>query len=93
MQKKDTTDQLNQLIDLGKEKGFLTHDEINDLLPSDNFSQNQIDDMRITFGDMNIEIIEARQKVKTTQPKLQKFSEEPKTETNGTGMGGGMIED
>jgi len=81
MQKEDTTDQLNQLIDLGKEKGFLTHDEINDILPSDNFSQNQIDDMRITLEDMNIGIIEARQKVKTTQPKLQKFSEEPKPET------------
>jgi RNA polymerase primary sigma factor len=84
MLKEDTTDQLKQLIDLGKEKGSLTHDEINDLLPSDTFSQKQIDDMRITFGDMNIEIIEARQKVKTTQPKLQKISEEPKTEPKET---------
>jgi RNA polymerase primary sigma factor len=76
--KKDTSDQLNQLIDLGKEKGFLTHDEVNDILPSDVLSPKQIDDMMVTFRDMNIEIVEAMQKVKPPQHKLQKVPGELK---------------
>ena len=36
MLKKDTIDQVNQLIDRGKEKGFLTHEEVSTALPSDN---------------------------------------------------------
>ncbi len=75
MSKEDTTDQVNKLIDMGKEKGFLTYDEVNDILPSDIFSPKQIDDMMIIFGDMNIEIVEAMQKVKIPQSKLQKIPE------------------
>ena len=81
MPKADSTDQLNQLINLGKEKGFLTYDEVNDMLPSDIFSPKQIDDMMVKCGDMNIEIVEAMQKVQIPQPKLQKTPEEVKVET------------
>jgi len=32
---KKNLDEVKQLIDLGKEKGFLTFDEVNDILPPD----------------------------------------------------------
>ena len=32
---KKSMDEVKQLIDLGKEKGFLTYEEVNDLLPPD----------------------------------------------------------
>ena len=63
MQKQGTIDQVNQLIELGKENGFLTYEEVNDILPPDIFSPKQIDEMMVMFGEMNIEIVEAIQKV------------------------------
>jgi len=80
MSKINTISKVNKLIDLGKQKGFLTYDEVNDILPSDIFSPKQIDDMMIIFGDMNIEIVEAMQKVKIPQSKLQNIPEEVKAE-------------
>ena len=36
-------DQVNKLITLGKEKGYLLYDEVNDLLPSDVHSAEDLD--------------------------------------------------
>ena len=35
MPKKTKIEEVEQLINMGKEKGFLTYDEVNDILPSD----------------------------------------------------------
>lgn len=75
MQKQGTIDQLNQLIELGKEKGFLTYEEVNDILPSDIFSPKQIDEMMVIFGEKNIEIVEAMQKVRIPKRKPQEIPE------------------
>ncbi|MBW2222351.1 MAG: RNA polymerase sigma factor region1.1 domain-containing protein, partial [Deltaproteobacteria bacterium] len=74
MPKKNTIDQVNQLIDMGKEKGFLTYEEVNSVLPPDIVSPDQIDDLMIMFGEMDIEIVEGAQKVKISKTKLQKTS-------------------
>jgi len=74
MPKKNNIDQVNQLIDRGKEKGFLTYEEVNSVLPSDIVSPDQIDDLMIKFGEMDIEIVEGAQKVKISKTKLQKTS-------------------
>ena len=76
MPKKNTIDQVNQLIDMGKEKGFLTYEEVNSILPSDVVSPDQIDDLMIMFGEMDIEVVEGTQKVRISKSKLQKTSEE-----------------
>jgi len=81
MAKKDTIDQVNQLIDMGKEKGFLTYEEVNDVLPSEVVSPDQIDDLMIMFGEMDIEIVEGTQKVKLPKHKIQKTSEEDEEES------------
>ena len=78
--KKDTIDQVNQLIDMGKERGFLTYEEVNSVLPSDIVSPDQIDDLMIMFGEMDIEIVERAQKVRISKTKLQKTSGEMGTE-------------
>ncbi|MBK5275890.1 MAG: hypothetical protein JJE30_12665, partial [Desulfuromonadales bacterium] len=54
---KKNLDEVKQLIDLGKEKGFLTFDEVNDILPPD-IATDQIDDVMGMFGDMDIEIVD-----------------------------------
>ncbi|HEU0265217.1 MAG TPA: sigma-70 family RNA polymerase sigma factor, partial [Geobacterales bacterium] len=67
---KKTMDEVKQLINLGKEKGFLTYDEVNDLLPSDMVSSEQIDDVMSMFGEMDIEVVDSAQKVKVAKGKL-----------------------
>ena len=75
MSKKDTIDQVTQLIDMAKEKGFLTYEEVNDILPSDIVSPDQLDDLMIMFGEMDIEVVEGVQKVRIPKRKLNKVPE------------------
>ncbi len=70
---KKNMDEVKHLIDLGKEKGFLTFDEVNDILPPD-IATEHIDDVMGMFGDMDIEIVDSSQKVKI--PKLKIDMEE-----------------
>ncbi|MDY6848038.1 MAG: RNA polymerase sigma factor RpoD [Thermodesulfobacteriota bacterium] len=63
MSKKTKIDEVQQLIDLGREKGFLTYDEVNDLLPADIVSSEQIDDVMSMFGELDIEIVDSEQKI------------------------------
>jgi len=72
---KKNLDEVKQLIDLGKEKGFLTFDEVNDILPPD-IATEQIDDVMGMFGDMDIEIVESAQKVKIPKMKIDLEEEE-----------------
>ncbi|MBW6511367.1 MAG: RNA polymerase sigma factor RpoD [Desulfuromonadaceae bacterium] len=62
MSKKTSTEEVQQLIDLGKEKGYLTYDEVNDVLPADMVSTEQLDDVMTMFGEMDIEIVDSEQK-------------------------------
>jgi RNA polymerase primary sigma factor len=73
---KKNIDEVKQLIDLGKEKGFLTYEEVNDLLPPDIVSSEQIDDVMSMFGDMDIEIVDSAQKVKIPKVNLGHEEEE-----------------
>jgi len=63
MSKKTRVEEVQQLIDLGKEKGFLTYDEVNDALPADMVSSDQLDDVMSMFGDMDIEVVETEKKI------------------------------
>jgi RNA polymerase primary sigma factor len=55
--------EVKKLIDLGKEKGYLTYDDVNDGLPADVVSPDQIDDVMSLFGEMDIEVVDANQRV------------------------------
>ncbi|MBI5235598.1 MAG: RNA polymerase sigma factor RpoD [Deltaproteobacteria bacterium] len=53
---------LTSLIDIGKEKGFLTYDEINDAFPQENFSVEEMDNLLETLGDMGIDVVDTASK-------------------------------
>ncbi|MGK2944138.1 MAG: RNA polymerase sigma factor region1.1 domain-containing protein, partial [Desulfuromonadales bacterium] len=74
MAKKTSIEEVQQLIDLGKEKGYLTYDEVNDILPADMVSSEQIDDVMSMFGEMDIEVVDAEQKTAAGKEKLQDSS-------------------
>src|SRR5688572_2199169 len=50
---------LDRLVAMGKSKGFLTYDEVNDALPSDMVSLDQLDDIMMMFGAMDIEVVDS----------------------------------
>jgi RNA polymerase primary sigma factor len=54
---------------MGRDKGFLTYDEVNDALPADIVSSDQIDDVMSMFGDNDIAIVDEASKVKLPETK------------------------
>lgn len=52
--------EVQKLIDLGKERGFLTYEEINDNLPPDMVSPDKIDDVMALFNQMDIDVVESK---------------------------------
>ncbi|HLF86814.1 MAG TPA: sigma-70 family RNA polymerase sigma factor, partial [Nitrospiria bacterium] len=59
MSKGPKVDEVKQLISLGKERGFLTYEELNNALPNDVVSPEHIDNIMMMFGDMDIDIIDS----------------------------------
>jgi RNA polymerase primary sigma factor len=51
-------DQVRQLINMGKERGYLLYDEVNDLLPAEIHSSEEIDDLLSTFERYGIDVYE-----------------------------------
>src|SRR5258705_6176820 len=52
-------DEVRQLIQVGKEKGYLLYDEVNELLPSEITSSEELDDLFNAFGAAGIEIVDS----------------------------------
>src|SRR2546426_10161060 len=53
-------DEVQKLIDIGKEKGYLLYDEVSDLLPPEiSASAEDLDDLFSAFGTAGIEVIDA----------------------------------
>src|SRR5215211_572755 len=57
----DKYDEVRQLVNIGKEKGYLLYDEVNELLPSEITSSEELDDLFNTFGSAGIEVLDADQ--------------------------------
>ncbi len=62
--------EVQQLIDLGKAKGFLTYEEVNDALPQDVVAPDQIDDVISALGDEDIQIVDAATQVKIAPKRI-----------------------
>src|SRR5258708_18424049 len=61
--------EVKDLLAMGRDKGFLTYDEVNDALPADIVSSDQIDDVMSMFGDNDIAIVDEANKVKLPDTK------------------------
>src|SRR5687767_1166657 len=49
---------------MGKEKGYLLIDEVNDMLPSEISSSDDLDDIFSMFGSMGIEVVDSEQRMR-----------------------------
>ena len=52
-------DEVRQLITSGKEKGYLLYDEVNELLPSEITSAEDLDELFNAFGSAGIEVVDS----------------------------------
>jgi len=84
MVKEIETEKVQRLIDLGKKKGYLTYDEVNDLLPPDLVSPQAIDDLMVALGERNIGVLDGvPSKAEGNKPKAAEIlprEEEPESE-------------
>jgi RNA polymerase primary sigma factor len=55
-------DEVKELILMGKERGYLLYDEVNDLLPEGICSSDELDSIFSLFGSAGIEVIDSEQK-------------------------------
>ncbi|MGI9102498.1 MAG: RNA polymerase sigma factor RpoD [Terriglobales bacterium] len=71
----DKYDDIKKLIDAGKEKGYLTYNEVNDLIPHDVHSPEDLDDLLTTIGTQGIDVLEGPAKLPSSQLE-KKFDQE-----------------
>jgi RNA polymerase primary sigma factor len=72
----DKFDDIKKLIDTGKEKGYLTYDQVNDLIPHDVHSPEDLDDLLTTIGTQGIDVLEGPKLPSATLDKKFEDSEE-----------------
>ena len=65
---------LKKLIDKGKDKGYITYEELNDDLPSDIVSSEYIDDLMMMFEELDIMVVDEASKEKIEKSKKAKKS-------------------
>ncbi|MEA3368958.1 MAG: RNA polymerase sigma factor RpoD [Candidatus Ratteibacteria bacterium] len=52
-------DEIKKLISLGREKGHLTYEEVNDILPEEISSSDEIDNILMLLDSLNIEVVDS----------------------------------
>ena len=74
---------VKELIILGKEKGYLLYDEVNDALPDNLHSSEDLDAIFCLFGDAGIEVLDSEHQLDTVQKKSRpkKTSDDQEAET------------
>ena len=74
-------DEVKTLINLGKEKGYLLYDEVNDMLPSEVSSSEELDELFDAVGNAGIDVVESEDKYKEIKDAgVVRFGKEPSSE-------------
>ena len=50
---------IKALLKLGKDRGFVTHDELNAALPAEEYTSEQIDDVMSTLNEMGVSVVDS----------------------------------
>jgi RNA polymerase primary sigma factor len=65
-------EEIRQLIVVGKEKGYLLYDEVNEVLPPELTSAEELDNLFNVFGNAGIEVVDTHQKARTDKPTIRR---------------------
>jgi len=74
-----TKEDVEKIIALGRQKGFLTYDEVNDLLPEEVSSSEDIDHIFDILGNEDIQVVESEEEAEVEKP-VQRIKEDILTE-------------
>jgi RNA polymerase primary sigma factor len=70
-------EEVRHLINLGRERGYLLYDEVNDVLPEEMHSPEDLDDMFLLFDSLGIEMVDSEEKYKQKVEEKTSEKEEP----------------
>ncbi|MFZ5907929.1 MAG: sigma-70 family RNA polymerase sigma factor [Nitrospirota bacterium] len=73
-------DIFEEIIDIGKRRGILTYDEINDALPSEFFSPDEIEDLMDILQDMGVKVVDHEEMTPAEDEAEEEVEEYEKTE-------------
>jgi RNA polymerase primary sigma factor len=73
-------DIFEDIIDIGKRRGVLTYDEINDALPSEFFSPDEIEDLMDILQDMGVKVVDHEETLPPEEEIEEEIEEYEKTE-------------
>ena len=59
---KTKSDHVNKILEVGKEKGYITYKQVNDILPDEVVSSEEIDDILLMLGENDIKIVDQEEK-------------------------------
>src|SRR5436190_6071151 len=71
---------IKQLLAQGKQRGYVTYEELNEVLPEDKLSSEQIEDIMSMISDMGINIVEDEEVEAEEKPKGSPTQEEDEEE-------------
>ncbi len=73
-------EKFNELISKGKEQGYLTYDQISEVLPEEMMSPEQIDETLMWFDDLDIEVVEKKKQKLSSESKKDEAEQFTETE-------------
>ena len=76
-----TQEAVKKMLARAKERGYVTYDELNEALPSDKFSSEQIEDVMAALSEMGINAIESEEQEENAQQ--EEAAEETSTRPSG----------
>ena len=74
---------VKKLVAKGKERGFLTYEEINKALPTEEFSSEQIEETMATFSDVGIQLVDSEDDVEENEAEQEEAQEGEEYEGGG----------
>ena len=69
-----TKEHVSKILEVGKEKGYITYKQVNDILPDEVVSSEEIDDILLMLGENDIKIVEQEEKVQSFRMMTKKRS-------------------
>jgi RNA polymerase primary sigma factor len=80
--RKQDPKKIRKLIDLGKERGYLTYTEVNEAVPREGSTPEELDSVMSMLGDMDIEVVESMEEESfPAEGEAEPEAAEPEAET------------
>jgi RNA polymerase primary sigma factor len=72
---------IKKLIRTAKKRGYVTHDQINSVLPSEEVNSEQIEDVLAMFSEMGVNVVETEEASEEGEEQREEAEEEPESES------------